>query len=504
MNVASWVQRAAFIGATGLIAAALWPAGGAHATAPPQVFTSMATAEGVTYDFDRNPQISQVAGATAGAAPHATSTLAAGSGGIAQAASVYLGGLEGVPDLICTAAADSNGNSFCSSIPAPKPGDFPPPFPFEANAQYPSNPTADATVHGSTIGGKGAPLAVTPQTAHAVAHLLDASATAVSSSSTFGNGVVSTGAGSTVTTQAINAAGAVVTTAETIVHNVSIVNLVKIGTVHTIIKVVYDGVKKPTVTASTTVSGASVLGLPAAIDQSGIHIVGQTNKTVLAQLNEQLAFLLQGDYTTMSLVGVSKTPGDHKVQVQGGGLLVSYTDNVSGVPRPPPSQDIPHCEDFIKKRVPKPIQDGLSQLPANLCSPPQPPDPNADYFGVANIGSAGVLVMAQNYNYNFGGVGGGLLPGGGPIGGPGSQFVPGTAAVPGTSGTPGLTGSPGEAPQLAGPDQSTGSRAAAYVEDLSGVAGKLKYLFPALLLAVIGILAGRVVRAPARLPGAGT
>jgi hypothetical protein len=331
-----------------------------------------------------------------------------------------------------------------------------------------------------------------------VAHLLDASATAVNTSSGFANGVINTGGGSTTTSQTISPTGAVIATADSVVHNVSIVNLVKIDTIHTIVKAVYDGVHKPQATGSTTISGASVLGLPVAIDQGGIHIVGQTNKQVLDILNQQLTFLLQANYSTISVLGATTTPGDHKIQVQAGGLLFNFNDTVSGAPHAPPVAEIPHCDQIIKKVVPQPIQDKvLSQVPANLCAPPQPPDPNAEYTGVANIGSAGVLVGAQSFSYNIGGggLGGGLLGGGG---GPTSQFAAGTPAIPGSSGTPGLAGAPA-GPQLAGPSQNGGTPAA-YVEDLSGVAKKLKYLFPALLLAVIGILAGRIGRAPARLP----
>jgi hypothetical protein len=43
-----------------------------------------------------------------------------------------------------------------------------------------------------------------------------------------------------------------------------------------------------------------------------------------------------------------------------------------------------------------------------------------------------------------------------------------------------------------------------YLENLGDAAKRLKYLFPALLLAVIGVLAGRIGRAPARLPRAST
>jgi len=269
--------------------------------------------------------------------------------------------------------------------------------------------------------------------------------------------------------------------------------------------VVYDGVHKPKVTASTTVSGVSVLGLPATIDQSGVHIVGQGNASVLNTLNQQLAFLLQSNYSTLQVLGVTQTPDDHKITVQAGGLLFTLDDTVQGAPHPPPVSDIPGCTQILNSlhnKLPGPIASGLDQIPANLCTPPQPPDPNAEYTGAATIGGAGVLVAAQNFSYNFGGGPTGLGGGLGVPGGPSSQFVAGTPAVAGTSGTPGL-GTGNTPPQVATPGQSgMGSTNASYVEDLSGVAKKLKYLFPALLLAVIGILAGRIGRAPARLPRA--
>jgi hypothetical protein len=471
------------------------PMGARATSAPaPEAYAGISTATGAEYSFDRRPGISQVSDTIHGVSPYATSKL--GSGGVseAQANSVYLAGVEGVPGLLCLAGL-------------PCPSGFPPPFPTQANAQYPSQQSADAPAHGGTVGGHGAPLAATPGTVHAEAHLLSALAKAADNSTQFFTKAVTTGSMTTSTSQSINSAGAVVDTAEALANDINILQVphvgpfIHIGAVHSVTSITYNGTDKPVVVNTTTVSGVSVLGLPATIDASGIHIVGQSNSQVQDILNQQLSFLLNANYTTITVIGATNTAGDHSMQTRSGSLLISFDDTVAGAPKTPPVSDIPYCKRIFKLALIHKFDPILSQVPVVFCTPPQPPDVNAEYFGTVNIGSVGAVLSAANYTFvtevpgaNLGGV----LPG---AGGPSSSFVAGTPGTAGTSGTPGLTGTGGltgqnQNPQVAGSNNNP----VGFVENLGDAAKRLKYLFPALLLAVIGILAGRIGRAPARLP----
>jgi hypothetical protein len=129
---------------------------------------------------------------------------------------------------------------------------------------------------------------------------------------------------------------------------------------------------------------------------------------------------------------------------------------------------------------------------------------------MVNVGSVGSLLTAVHLNFGGGGFPnpqppGPNQPGGPTVGNPGGT----TTTVPGSnSGVPGIgTGSTGGGstggsaqPPIVSNPQNT--QAAGFAEDLSGVSRRLKFLFPAFLLAIVGILAGRFGRAPARLPRA--
>jgi hypothetical protein len=271
--------------------------------------------------------------------------------------------------------------------------------------------------------------------------------------------------------------------------------------VHSITTVVYDGKNAPKRTAETTVSGVDVLGLAAKIDPKGIHIASTSNKQVLDILNEQLNFLLGVNGFKVQAVGSSLTGGDHAYGAQAGGLLMTYDNTVSGVPQSPTIPPIPFCKEILAGPIGGALDPILSQVPADLCTPPAPPNVNGHYFGTAQIGAAGTVVSAADFD--FVGTSGGAFPTTYTPGtNPTTTFVPGTPGTPGTAGTPGLdpgtTGTP-QNPSVAAPG-AFGN--AGFVEDLGDAAKRLKYLFPALLLSIIGILAGRLTPAPPRLPGA--
>jgi hypothetical protein len=477
--------------------------GATAAPAPPQTFSAAAGASGVEYNFDRKPGLAPVGNVIHGATPYATSTLT-DAASQAQATFVYVGAFQTVPDLICTAAVDDAGKSYCAHFDNPATGTFPPDYPLDASAKYPDHQTDDATFssQNKTVGGGGAPLTAQVGRIHAEAKALSAEADSRSGTTSFLTALIKTGSATSTTTQSINKDGAVVSVADSLVSNISLVKLIHIDSVHSRTTVVYDGVHKPKVTASTVVNGASALGLPITIDAGGVHVASTTNKQALDVLNKQLNFLLNGNYTTVSVAQPTNTEGDHSVHPVAGGLILSYDNTISGAPKPPTlPEEIPFCSDIIKNirksQLGQNFDPLFAGLPLNLCAPPVPLNPNGHYFGTATIASAGTLVSANTFA--LGGIGGGgldtFIPGG-----PTTTFVPGTTGTSGTPGTSGLPGTAGTGGVLNPPPDVAGNSAVGYIEDFGDAAKRLKYLFPAFLLAVIGFLAGRVGGAPARLP----
>lgn len=505
MNGARWVRRFAFAGAAGFAVWAVVPGAGANAAAaPPQTFSAIAGASGVEYNFDRKPGLAPVGNLIHGATPYATSTLADATSQ-AQATFVYLGAFQTLPDLICTAAVDEAGKSYCANFDNPATGTFPPDYPLDASAKYPDHQTDDATFSSQnrTVGGGGAPLTAKVGRIHAEAKALSAGADSRSSSTKFLAGLINTGSSTTTTSQRIDKAGAVVSTADSLVSDISLVKLVHIDSVHSKTTVIYDGVHKPKVTASTTVSGASALGIPLRLDGDGLHVASNHNKQVLKILNEQLNFLLNGNYTKISVAGATNTVGDHSVHPVAGGVTVSYDNTVAGAPKPPTlPAEIPYCskiiEEIRKSQLGLVFDPLFAGVPVNFCAPPTPLNPNGRYYGTMTIANAGTLVSAASFSLG-GDPGSGFDGTTTPGSGPSTTFVPGTTGTSGTPGTSGVPGSDGAGDQEVSP-QLADNNAVGYLEDFGNAAQRLKYLFPAFLLAVLGFLAGRVGRAPARLP----
>ena len=105
--------------------------------------------------------------------------------------------------------------------------------------------------------------------------------------------------------------------------------------------------------------------------------------------------------------------------------------------------------------------------------------------------------FASNYaapapNFNLGGL---PFP---PASGPTSHFVPGTAGTTGTPGTAAVT-SPTTSGTQNAPAPQVAVNNSALENILKDAAGRLEYLFPALFLALVGMLAGRLSPYPARL-----
>jgi hypothetical protein len=491
MSAMRWARRAAFAGAAGLTVVAFWPAGANAAATPPTTYSLDASASGVDYTVDRNPGFSAVQGVTSAMSPRAASVLG-GNSSNALADAVYPGTAQGVPDLLCGQVKDPNGNYPCYQVPAPSQVGFPPKNPVEATAQYPTQPDSKSLVSPPALGAKGSAVHVNAGQVEAHAHATTSSAIANTTSSSLGTKQLLTGAVRTSTSTFVDAKGRVISRAESLVQDIRVKGVVKIGAVKSIAEIINDGKHKPTVNTSTTVSGVTVAGQPAVIDDKGIRITKATDDKgkTLTQINQQLAeqFASSGLYfyvvkPTVSYEGTSAA-------AHASGLVIKFNWQLTQPFNP--DFTIPGC----KNPFAGPPFNGA--LPVDPCSGAQL-NPNGNYFGTVDVAAAGVGNSAAFISFDLGG--GGLGGGGlGGTGGPTTTVVPGTSGTPGTAGTPGIAGTPGTQP---GPQIAGGQQAVGFVEDLSDVAQRLKYLFPALLLGVLGFIAGRVGRAPARLPARG-
>jgi hypothetical protein len=419
----------------------------------------------------------------------------------ASAHLVNTNGLGTLPGLLCLAGVPCD--QFASGIGQP----FPPADPLVAHASYPSPEKADApTVNGQNIslsGGDPSSAQVAVASAHSEADLDHVSGTATAAKTTL-LGAIAVGA--STTTQASHVKdGALVSDAQSVVHDVTIgTGLIHIGAVDAVSRVTTVPGGKPVDTSSVTISGVTVAGQTATIDQSGVHLSGTDALT--SALNGALQTFvnqtLQAAGVELRALGVTTTDDDNGHTSLAQGLLIGFQAPVNG-PQPPAIG--------WPAGVPCPLP---NSLPLDLCSGVGV-NLNADYFGQVLLGQAGTISLAQPSAL------GGLptlpavplptapLPGTGPgspaptspvtsTGEQGGNTTFGPPVNNPTGGAPGpaVAAAPGSSPAVA-----VGVRRVAYDDGTRGAAGRLWWLFLPLVLGVVFIVAGRL-RSPTRLPSA--
>jgi hypothetical protein len=503
MNVARWVRRTAFTGAAaiGVVAAvASFAPAKSSAASRPNVFNIASSAWGVRVEPDTHPEPFPVQDAFNESFPYATSSVQAG--GVSEAdAQVFYAGAEQTPALICVlAGGPKGGQPYCSQVPVPAQlGGFPPPYPFEAHASYPVAPKADAPVSGHQIGSQGAMNSMTAAPTYAIANADNATGVSAATNGTFLPGTplaLSAGSVSATTDQHFSGTTAV-TRSIASAHNVTIGGVIHIASVTSVSEVDNDGIHKPVNRSSVTIAGASAGGLAASIDNNGLHLSSNNvAKTVFAQISNTVNQRLTQLGISVRAVGTTATSVDtHTLSVEGAGLQVNFARSFSEICSVSSAicnfqPSIPMCTN------PPPIN---QQPLIDPCNPPFP-SPRDTYVMSADIAFSSASNGASFYTYvppplGVGGIGGVAPPTGA---GPTTTFVPGTPGTSGTSGSPGNVG-----PSVAGGSGSNGSNAGGltgYLENFAGVSGRLKFLFPLLGFVIIGVLAGRVGRTPARLP----
>jgi len=557
ITAARWVRRGCLAGAAALALAATLPLSGAAAAtpAPDFTFSGGATAFGVQYQLNSNPEPTPVSDVVDVQTPLVNTQLdnfgtADASGKLASA-----GGAELVPGLVCLASPQ-----FCGQFPA---GVYPPANPVEAHATYPKPQDATAPAAGGQaptgFGSDGNAAAFGSATSHADLRRVDSVATGGSSEG--GAGAVGSRSSTSHVTQRVDGE-ALVSRAEAVVNGISIGGAqgINIDSVTAVTEVRYPAKGKPADTSTVTVQGATVAGNPAVIDSNGIHIVSAPTvpvtpgviggtvtgggQAVLDQLNAALAGTLKASHLSVRTIGTSSSddPGGHQSSAQG--VLVTFDGTPTGLPS------------LNTGQIPEPCMP-FPGFPINPCAGVSQ-NPNALYYGQVLYGAAGThssASPAETFDLpdlpglsDLGAAaltpsvlpaatsgasrspttgrspaaapvpaaGGGGGPAGtagttGTVGIPGSggdssgalvtgaanpTAVAGTTAAVASAGTGGAGQASGGVPIAAGP----ASPAAALLDPLDGVGGRLRLLFPALLLGGIAVLAGRLRRAPPRLP----
>lgn len=426
----------------------------AAAAERPDSFGGEATASALHVVADRNPQPTPVTDLFHVDQPYATTAFDSSGGASATAASLYPGpGLLGVPALLCQFRAE-----ICS-VPLP-------PYPFIATADYPTKQDASATTSSGTV--QNGPLTVAPQltVAHAGEDRVEATTRTGGNAVT---GVLSAGSSSAHSAQSFEGSTLVVTS-ESVVSDLAIGTALHVDQVRSVATSRITAGRAAVASATTTVSGATVGGVPVTIDADGVHVAGNGDSgAAKAAVNTALAALDASGIEVRTLVPTRKA-GTGQGSASTSGLLVTFARTVSGVPEVP-------------------------ALPPKV--PAAPPKVNGDYAGSVTLAGAGVTGFAD-VGEDF------SLP---VVDLPGVTEPPPAVGGASTPGAPTALAPVGQAPVVSVPgakaptlSSPTTRPTAVLGVDLSS--RRLKALCLVLLGYPLLVLLSAPLRAPARLPRA--
>jgi hypothetical protein len=353
------------VAATGLAAAAVLGTGApGHAADAqrPDSYGGDATATGLHWTVDRNPQPTPVTDLFDVSLPYATSSLDSSGSASATAAPFTPGpGVLGVPGLICQTQVP------CASLPP-----FPS-YPLQAVASYPTSQDATATASVPAFENSGVSIAPGRTVAHADLSRVEGTASAGAGSV---NGLLTADSATSSTKQSFEGSTLVVK-AESDVAGLDVVGQLHVDAVRTVAIARVDGEKVLSSRATTTLTGATLAGQAVTIDETGIHVPGAGDGgQVPSAVNSALA-ALKANGVTVRLLAPEHQAKDGTASASSGGLLVSFLNTVS-LPPPPQLPPLP--------QLPPP----LPQLPQGL-----PVSTNGDYFGSVTIGGAGVSAFAS-------------------------------------------------------------------------------------------------------------
>jgi hypothetical protein len=483
-------------GSLGLAVAGVVTAPGAGAQSTPQppdyTYSSTVAAIGLQTALFSSPEPSSVPDLTDVQTPSSDGQL--DSFGTSQA-SGHIGNLNGLgqlPSLICLASAAA-----CKAIPvntlsAGLIKNFPPPDPLGAYATNPAHQNDTAPSVGSkhaSVKVKSGPFAVGAAHADAHADAVSTSTSAVDSNLSILGGV-SIGSITTSTSQHATPAG-LVTTATSEIGNIDIgtKHLLHIGSARSSLSITSVPGKPATDTASSVLSGVTVLGKAATITHHGVRVKGGPGvpAAVTSAYQKVLDTVFKAAGFGVKQASITRSNGHTGHTVTVAGLEMFFKHTVKGLP--PVTIGLP-------QGIPCPIKSISSKLPVDICAGVGL-SLDAKYRGQIALGQVSAVSLAQPAAKvpnppappaTPAGGGGGGTHGTGSTGGGTTSF----------GGTP-----PGGATSVTPPGGQTPPTIAASPQSLSdplkGLSGRLWWFFP---LAAIGVLAlaGRL-RIPARFPG---
>jgi hypothetical protein len=328
------------------ISVAVAPA--AHAD---NVFQAQTAATGVHLVLTQQPASSIVtASLVDDASAYAAGAFDSSGGSEAQAASVFPGNLvvQG-PALFC---------SQVFTCPAP-----PPDYPLLADASYPRRSHAQASADQQPVGS--GPLVLKPgnSTASATGTGNDAATSATGLSLLSGSPVSITVGSSTAASRVTATTASVVTHIESLVSDVDIAGLVHIASVRAVDDITVSATGKPTDSPRATVTGVTVAGVPARVDDSGIHVAGHDGPSLTQRVAQQ--------GVDIRTVGVTRNDSGSVARSEATGLVVTFSLPVSGLPY-----------------VPNPLPSPFDQVPGV--------NGNGTYVGHVTLGAVGAVAGANS------------------------------------------------------------------------------------------------------------
>jgi hypothetical protein len=340
------ISAASGLAAGALVAAAL----PVRADAADTVFQAQTAAAAVHFVLTQQPASSIVtADLVDDAAGYAAGAFDSTGGSEAQAASVFPGTLvvQG-PALFC---------SQVFTCPA-----TPPDYPLLADASYPRRGHAEASADQKPV-GQG-PLVVSPaaSTASATGDGNSGQTAAGGMSILSGTPVAVTAGSSTASTRVASTVKTLVTHVESTVSDIDIAGLVHIGSIRSSDDITVSATGKPVDHPQVTITGVTVAGVPAQIDDKGVHVAGQNGPSLTQRVAQQ--------GVDIRTVGTQRNDTTALARSQATGLIVTFSLPVSGLPY-----------------VPNPLPSPFDAVPGV--------NGNGTYVGYVALGSVGAVAGAN-------------------------------------------------------------------------------------------------------------
>jgi hypothetical protein len=464
------------------------------AAAPSYQYSSVVGAIGIQTALLQNPEPSSIPDLTDVQTPSSDAQLDSFGTSEANAHIGNLNGLGQLPSLVCLASATACNAIPISTLSGGLIQNFPPADPLDAASTYPATQSASAP----HVGSKAASVAVNAKPFSFGAGTSRSTAQQYSTTTDAQDGnlnvmsAISIGSIHTSTSQLATASNLTTTaTSDLAGIDIGTGKLLHIGSIRSTVTVVSAPKKKPTDTASTVISDVKVLGLPATIDRSGIHVQkGGKPVAVVTAVQNLLNKVLSKAGFGIKLANITRVNNSEGHIVTVNGVEFFFDHTVTGTP--PITIGLPNG-------IPCPIESITSKLPVDPCAGVGL-SLNAKYHGQIALGEASVTSLAAPAA---------PTPSTPPIkpGGPGptktlppsNPSIGGGGGIPSSGGGLPSTGSQAQTGSSPGGSAPTfPSKTVAAADPLAGVSKRLIWFFPLMMIGLLAVV-GRL-RTPARLP----